>query len=83
MLLLLHLSLPALISYCFWRWIELAALAGILPQASSALSIFVAAVLVRLARGMPTLDWKSIPVDSRKKLTGDLLRVAQEYAGLL
>lgn len=54
-----------------------------LAQTTSALSIFIAAVLVRLARGMPTLDWKSIPIASRKNLTGHLIDVSREYAGLL
>ena len=54
-----------------------------LAQTTSALSIFIAAVLVRLARGMPTLDWKSIPIASRKNLTGHLVAVSREYAGLL
>ncbi|WP_131725591.1 hypothetical protein ACTTAF_06630 [Rhodobacter capsulatus] len=54
-----------------------------LPQITSALSIFIAAVLVRLARGMPTLDWKSVPLEKRKMLTGELVDVSREYAGLL
>ena len=80
---LLHIALPAIAAYCFWRWIAIAQLPITLSQTTSALSIFIAAVLVRLARGMPTLDWKTVPVEKRKALTGQLVDVSREYAGLL
>lgn len=74
---------PAIAAYCFWRWVGFAQLPLTLPQMTSALSIFIAAVLVRLARGMPTLDWKTIPIAKRQTLTGQLVDVSREYAGLL
>lgn len=80
---MLHIALPAVAAYCFWRWVAFAQIPITLSQTTSALSIFIAAVLVRLARGMPTLDWKSVPVEKRKALTGQLLDVSREYAGLL
>ena len=83
MMRLLHIALPAIAAYCFWRWIAIAQLPITLSQTTSALSIFIAAVLVRLARGMPTLDWKTVPVEKRKALTGQLVDVSREYAGLL
>ena len=73
----------ALAAYCFWRWVNVVQLPLTLPQMTSALSIFIAAVLVRLARGMPTLDWKNVPIDKRENLTGELVKVSREYAGLL
>lgn len=75
--------LPAIAAYCFWRWVTFAQLPLTLSQMTSALSIFIAAVLVRLARGMPTLDWKTVPIEKRKLLTGQLVDVSREYAGLL
>lgn len=83
MMRLLNLVLPVLVAYCFWRWVGFAHLGLTLSQLTSGLSIFIAAVLVRLARGMPTLDWKSIPIEKRRGLTSDLVDVSREYAGLL
>lgn len=83
MMRLLHLVLPALAAYCFWRWVDFSHLPLTIPQMTSALSIFIAAVLVRLARGMPTLDWKSVSIESRQSLTKALVDVSREYAGLL
>jgi hypothetical protein len=44
-----------------------------------ALSIMAAALLVRLNRGMPTLDWKSLDVNERKLLTLRILELTREY----
>lgn len=43
------------------------------------LSIMAAALLVRLNRGMPTLDWKSIEPDARRRLTKAVVIVTREY----
>lgn len=83
MMRLANIILPSIAAYCFWQWVAFSQMAVTLAQTTSALSIFIAAVLVRLARGMPTLDWKSIPIASRKNLTGHLVDVSREYAGLL
>ena len=48
-----------------------------------ALAIIGAAVFVRLNRGMPALDWKSIDPKRRKDVTNSIYRVSREYAGLL
>ena len=48
-----------------------------------ALSIIVAALLVRLNRGMPTLDWKSLRQDDRERLTGSVLALTKEYVAIL
>jgi hypothetical protein len=45
-----------------------------------ALSIIVAALLVRLNRGMPTLDWKGLEPTGRGKLTTKIVELAREYA---
>lgn len=49
----------------------------------TALSIMVAAVFVRLNRGMPTLEWKSLDPDDRRGLTAAILRVTTEYGWII
>lgn len=48
-----------------------------------ALSIMVAAVFVRLNRGMPTLEWKSLDPDKRKDLTASIVNVTTEYGWII
>ncbi|WP_193668262.1 hypothetical protein [Paracoccus kondratievae] len=43
----------------------------------------MAAIFVRLNRGLPTLDWKSIPLDRRKRLSQAVYDVSAEYLGVL
>lgn len=50
---------------------------------SVALSIMIAAVFVRLNRGMPTLEWKSVDPDGRKKLTASVLELTKEYGAII
>ncbi|WP_245636797.1 hypothetical protein [Azospirillum thiophilum] len=45
-----------------------------------ALSIMLAAILVRLNRGMPTLDWKSLEPQERSQLTSAIVDLTREYA---
>jgi hypothetical protein len=48
-----------------------------------ALSIMIAAIFVRLNRGMPTLEWKSIDPDGRHKLTSNILELAKDYGWII
>jgi len=48
-----------------------------------ALSIMVAAVFVRLNRGMPTLEWKSLDPDKRTDLTAAIVTVTTEYGWII
>ncbi len=48
-----------------------------------ALSIMVAAVFVRLNRGMPALEWKSLDPDKRKDLTASIVSVTTEYGWII
>jgi hypothetical protein len=48
-----------------------------------ALSIMVAAVFVRLNRGMPTLEWKSLDPEKRKDLTASIVNVTTEYGWII
>lgn len=47
------------------------------------LSIMIAAVFVRLNRGMPTLEWKSLDPEKRKDLTTSIVGVTTEYGWII
>jgi nicotinamide riboside transporter PnuC len=49
----------------------------------TALSIMVAAVFVRLNRGMPTLEWKSVDPQQRKELTSQVVALSKEYGWII
>lgn len=63
--------------------VPLARLFDALPSMITALSIMVAAVFVRLNRGMPTLEWKSLDPDERKNLTSRIVGLAKEYGWII
>lgn len=48
-----------------------------------AFSIMVAAVFVRLNRGMPSLEWKSVDPDRRKDLTASVVKITIEYSWII
>lgn len=48
-----------------------------------ALSIMVAAVFIRLNRGMPALEWKSLEPNDRKGLTAAIVRLSKEYGWII
>jgi MFS family permease len=43
------------------------------------LAILAAAILVRLNRGMPTIDWSKVDSDDRVRLVEDIKKLAREY----
>jgi hypothetical protein len=47
-----------------------------------ATSIMIAAILVRLNRGMPTLDWKALKQLQRERLTSAIVSLTREYLGI-
>lgn len=49
------------------------------PSLIVALSIMVAALLVRLNRGMPTLEWKGMDPAGRSDLTAKIVEITREY----
>jgi lysylphosphatidylglycerol synthetase-like protein (DUF2156 family) len=57
--------------------------AKVLQPLIVALSIMAAGLLVRLNRGMPTLDWKSLDSKDRKILTGKIVELTREYLTVL
>lgn len=63
--------------------VPLARLFGAFQPLIVALSIMVAAVFVRLNRGMPTLEWKSLDPDKRKDLTASIVSVTTEYGWII
>lgn len=76
------LALAAAIGLAAWR-VDLQYLFTAFQPTTVALSIMAAAVLVRLNRGMPTLDWKSLEPRGRKTLTAKIVKLQQEYLSIL
>jgi hypothetical protein len=71
------------IGAAFARWMTIALLVEILQPLIVALSIMAAGLLVRLNRGMPTLDWKSLSAAERKVLTQKVVELTREYLVVL
>ena len=63
----------------FGLFLTLENFAKILQPLVVALSIMSAGLLVRLNRGMPTLDWKSLDTNDRKILTQKIVELTREY----
>lgn len=63
--------------------VPLARLYGAFQPLIVAFSIMVAAVFVRLNRGMPSLEWKSLDPDKRKDLTASIVSVTTEYGWII
>ena len=63
--------------------VPLARLYGAFQPLIVALSIMVAAVFVRLNRGMPALEWKSLDPEKRKDLTASIVSVTTEYGWII
>jgi hypothetical protein len=49
----------------------------------TALAIMVAAVFVRLNRGMPTLEWRSVDPEQRRELTSRIVELSKEYGWII
>lgn len=69
--------------FIFGRWLTLSLLKDILQPLIVAISIMAAALLVRLNRGMPTLDWQSLEAAERKILTHRVVELSREYMSVL
>lgn len=63
--------------------IPLIRLYGAIQPLIVAFSIMVAAVFVRLNRGMPTLEWKSLDPEKRRDLTASIVAVTEEYGWII
>jgi hypothetical protein len=76
--------IAVLIAFGLAAWqVKLGSLFAAFQPATVALSIMAAAVLVRLNRGMPALDWKTLEPAGRKRLTAKILDLQKDYLSLL
>jgi hypothetical protein len=65
-----------------WK-IDILRVFSITQPVTVCLSIMAAAVFVRLNRGMPTLDWKSLTAAERVSLTKSILDLTRDYVHIL
>lgn len=73
-----------LVAAGLFAWaVPFARLFGAFQPLIVALSIMVAAVFVRLNRGMPALEWKSLDPDKRQDLTASIVKVTIEYGWII
>lgn len=73
-----------ILSAGLFAWgVPLLRLFGALQPLITAISIMVAAVFVRLNRGMPTLEWKSTAPEDRKRLTAHMVAITKEYGWII
>lgn len=63
--------------------VPLSRLFGAFQAVIVALSIMIAAILVRLNRGMPTLEWKSLDPSKRADLTASIVSLTREYGWII
>jgi hypothetical protein len=80
---ILTIGLTAAMAGVFGWGVPLARLCDAFQPMTVALSIMIAAVLVRLNRGMPTLDWKTLDIDVRKRLTSRIVELTGEYGWII
>lgn len=67
----------------FWAVVPLSNLFDAFQPMVVALSVIVAAIFVRLNRGMPTLEWKSLERRKRTILTAKLVDLSKEYVSIV
>ena len=64
----------------FSGWVvPLSEWAAISKSVLTVLAIIAGAILVRLNRGMPTIDWSKVNAEDRTQLVSDIQRLAREY----
>lgn len=67
----------------FWAAVPLHRLFDSFQPMVVALSVIVAAVFVRLNRGMPTLEWKTLERGKRTILTSKIVELSKEYVTIV
>jgi hypothetical protein len=77
------ISVVIFASVVFWATVDIAQLFGAIQSITVALSIMVAAILVRLNRGMPSLEWKALSGTERTKLTSRIVELSLEYIWII
>jgi len=68
--------------FAAWQF-DIARVFSVLQPTVVCLSIMAAAVFVRLNRGMPTLDWKSLSTEERKNLTERIVDLTRQYMQII
>ncbi len=71
------------VAVLFWKAVPVYRLFDAFQPIVVALSVIVAAVFVRLNRGMPTLEWKNLEATKRKSLTDKIVDLSYEYVAIL
>ena len=77
------IALCLLVSGAFAYFVPFEHLFDTFPQIVTAMSIMAGAILVRLNRTMPTIDWKILDRAARQKLTQAVVDLAEEYLWFL
>ena len=67
----------------FWAFVPLERLFDAFQPMVVALSVIIAAIFVRLNRGMPTLEWKSLERQKRTELTARIVELSKEYVAIV
>lgn len=63
----------------FWYVVPLPRLFDAFQPVIVILSVFIAAIFVRLNRGMPSLEWKNLEAKKRKALTSKIVDLSRDY----
>lgn len=71
--------LPLAVGLVFGLWVPLLNTMRGVEHFVVAVTIMTAAVFVRLNRGMPTLDWKTLELAERKRVTAAIQALTLEY----
>lgn len=80
---ILTIAASAIAAGLFAWAVPLERLFGAFQPLMVALSIMVAAVFIRLNRGMPTLEWQSLEPTDRSGLTSAIVRLTTEYGWII
>ncbi len=79
----LTLIVVVAVAALFWMAVPLERLFDAFQPMVVALSVIVAAVFVRLNRGMPSLEWKSLEREKRTILTAKIVDLSKEYVTIV
>ena len=78
----LPLAVALALAVAFYTYLGGSFLVANVSPLLAVLSIFAAGILVRLNRGIPTIDWKSVDADATHRLLNQLEAVAKEYVAV-
>ena len=79
----LTLTVVIAVSALFWAFVPLVRLFDAFQPMVVALSVIIGAIFVRLNRGMPTLEWKSLDRGKRTELTSRIVELSKEYVAIV